>query len=643
MLKKILEAVSVIAQTPRVATLVWKAHPGLTLALVFLTFFSGLIPLAMLWISKLLIDVLIPLSSQIVTDPGEKPGRTVVLPFIILVPVIGVIGLRTAIRLVADCISPTLTYIQQQLSDFLVRDVNRAILKKANSLPDISVFETPSFYDLLSRAQSAASYRPVQMVRDLSSLLKNLIGALFIVALLVSVEPWLAIAVIVLSLPQLALQVWHQREGWSVQDFDIAEVRRMRYYTSILTSDYHAKEVRLFGLGDLFLDRYTRTFDDFHERHGKIRFRQWLWNIGAAGFAATGAGVVSAAIILKALTGNMTIGDMTMYLGALAQLEGYVSELIWSISLLYEGNLFAADFFAFLKVESPIKPSPISVKTPSSEMECRVEFENVTFKYPGSENEVLSNLNLTIEAGQTVALVGENGAGKTTIVKLLTRLHDPDSGRILIGGRDVRDIDIDRWREQIGVVFQDFSRYHMTARENIGLGRATLIDELSVVKAAAEKGGAAAVIRRLPAGYETMLGKWFVHKDEEGAELSGGEWQKIALSRAFMRSRYSPDNPTTIDDFENQDRAPDAKLLILDEPTSSLDVQSEYDVYLRFHELTAGKTTLLISHRFSTVRMADHIIVLDKGAIIERGSHQELMEKDGTYARLYKLQADRYT
>jgi ATP-binding cassette subfamily B protein len=323
---------------------------------------------------------------------------------------------------------------------------------------------------------------------------------------------------------------------------------------------------------------------------------------------------------------------------------------------LFEGNLFISNLFEYLELPpTMVLPEPNEKRTtPPAKLQEGISFVNVSFQYPDSDRKVLDDLSFVIPAGKTVALVGENGAGKTTIVKLLSRLYDPSAGEIVVDGINLRQMDLKNWRASIGVVFQDYCKFHMTGRENIGIGKVDYIDDMERIEKAADRGGAKPVIAKLAAGYDTMLGRWFESEkdNEHSADLSGGEWQKIALSRAFMRSDTNGSGNGKESEHKNGDSSgnkvevsdtiPGAQVLILDEPTAALDAQAEYDIFLRFHELTAGKTTLLISHRFSTVRMADIVLVLENGKIIERGSHKELMQLNKEYARLYNLQADRY-
>ncbi len=663
-----------MAGTPRVFKLIWKSHPRFTIVLVGSNLLLGLAPMAEMWTVKLIIDAV----AQCV-KAGEFSGTKQAQMFALLT-------VLALIRLVSNSMEPTVRLVQEQLGDHLVRDINLMILRKANSLVDISVFENPTFHDKLTRAQNEATYRPLTILANVTMMSRSCIGLLSMICVLASFQPWLAVAVIALAMPNLIFQFKMQYETWAIQNFEIPEVRKMRYFADVLTRVETASEIRLFNLGDIFINKYADKFSEFQKSHAKMRSRHWLMNFILANVAALGLVASYSYVVFSALRNIISLGSLSMYLTATTQIEMQLESIIWALAQLYQGNLFINNMFEFLEVQSPVVLAAADrAKAVPAKLKEGIRFENVSFKYPDSDRSVFENLSFELKAGQSVALVGENGAGKTTIVKLLARLYEPASGRILVDGVDLREYDLTTWRASLSVIFQNYARFCISARENIGIGNVAFVNDVQRIEAAAKRGSATPVIDKLPEKYETILGKWF--SSDKGTELSGGEWQKIALARAFMRSgtvdgeadgagningkgdgdserKVEEDSERKVDgqserkvDGQSERKVdgpevinPDvlasivgeAQLLILDEPTSALDAQAEYDIYLRFSELTRGKTTFLISHRFSTVKMADIVLVLEKGSIIEQGSHDALIAENGEYARLYNLQADRY-
>jgi ATP-binding cassette, subfamily B, bacterial len=548
------------------------------------------------------------------------------------------------------------------LSQSLTFKTQMLVLKKSNGFAGISAFENPEFYDLTRQAQDKINWAPSQIMYGISSLVSNVFGLLAMTAVVASCQPWLLLVLAVCALPNIVVQFVRGHESWKQFGYENVDRRRMDYYTSVLTSKDTAKEVRMFGLGDFFAGRFSTIFHELRTKRLRLFLKQLTRSSFLSLLSILGTGAAYLYTVARALTGSISVGSFVLYVQALSNVEGSFRRFIYKLAGLYEGNLYASNLFKFLDLEEPLlRASTAATKSPPAKLHKGLEFRSVAFGY-SEDKLILKDVSFLIEPGQTVALVGENGAGKTTLVKLLSRLYDPRAGAILVDGVDLRELDLQQWRSKIAVVFQDYCQYHMTAGENIGIGQVDLMNNMAKIVRAAESGGARPVVEKLASGYDTMLGCFLPGKDK-GADLSGGEWQRIALSRAFMRSDLhrngdglsaseacQPKDPHT--DRSLQSMAPliynssisQAEVLILDEPTAALDVQSEHDIYKRFAELTRGKTTLLISHRFSTVKMADVILVLKDGLIIEQGSHRQLVtKKSGVYAGLYNLQAQRYS
>jgi ATP-binding cassette subfamily B protein len=645
------ETAHVFASTPRVLALVWHASPPRVAALTVLTVLQGLLPSATVWVGKLVVD-------GVVAAIGAGGAQESVQRLIWLV------ALQFALGVVGIGLGHVAALVQQALSDVVSHRLNVQVLAKANTL-DLAYYETAEFYDKLRNAQRLGS-QPVQLVTGgLLQLVRNVIVVASMITLLWRFHPLLPLVILAGSVPQLISQMYFGRYSWRLMHWQAPLYRKQNYLGSVMTGDAHAKEIRLFGLGDHLLGRYVESALEVLRQNWDLRSRQ---RRAQSLLSLLSTGVSSGTylyIVLQAAYGRITLGDLTLYGAAVGQTQSTLYALLGGITSVYETNLQVDDLFQFLDFQPKIVSGPRRLGVPVP-LRHGVEFRNVSFGYPLSEpsadgagglimlpdgrmhrlppdrrsrraggrasngaaatragsrppvKDVLKGVSFTIPAGKTVALVGANGAGKTTLVKLLSRLYDPTEGQVLLDGEDLRDYDLDDLRRQIGVIFQDYARYQMEARENIGFGQIEHLADTERVARAASQGGAVPVIEKLPQGYETILGRLFAG----GVELSGGEWQKVALARGFMRE------------------AP--QLLVLDEPTAALDAQAEFEVYERFHELTQGKTSLLISHRFSTVRMADLIVVLEHGRVTEQGSHEELSAAGGTYARLYEMQAMRY-
>jgi ATP-binding cassette subfamily B protein len=491
-------------------------------------------------------------------------------------------------------------------------------LRKASIL-DLAFFENAAFYDRLTHMRQEVMSKPLLLIVKIFSLGSSLITTLSLLGLLFQLRWWLALLALIVPFPAFLADSRYGLKNYWVTLWQSPRRRQQHYITELLTTDTYAKEIKVFNLADFFTGRYATLSTHMYQEDRQLQIRHFcismLWSIAPVFTSAA----LYLSVALQTIERRITPGALTQYAIAINEVGQNVQSLLDSLSDLYEHSLFITTLFDFLACEpqivAPAQPAPL--QRPAGSNGLDIEFRHVSFTYPGKREPVLKNISLTLHAGESVALVGRNGAGKTTLLKLLARLYDPDAGEILIGGRNIKEYDPRTLREQIGVIFQDSIRYRMTAGENIGIGRVTEIGNRALVELAARKSGVDRTIAHLDKGYDTMLGRWF----EQGMDLSGGEWQKIALARAFMRH---------------------APILILDEPTSALDAQAEYDIFQRFRHLTADCTVIFVSHRFSTVRLADHIVVIEQGGIAESGSHWELLDLGGRYAELFNLQAEAY-
>jgi ATP-binding cassette, subfamily B, bacterial len=677
--QRVAHAAATLRGVPRVLRLVWEAHPGYTAALGTLNVLQGLQPVAQAWLTKLVIDAVGAGISG--APPPEAPWVETLSPWALAMGLGGVplapyaLGLLIVwglLTLASNALDPTSTLVQMQLGDRLAREMQTRIMVKANSFADVSYFENPSYYDSLQRAVNDANHRPINVLAGVVSMFRTSVHLVGMLGVLLAHQPVLVALAFLLALPNLVAQFRSKLEVWAITSFSVPEIRKMSYFGELLTNPNPAKEVRLFGLERFFLDRFEREFRAFHERFRTARLRHCRWEVSVSLLTSLGNVAVYAYVLWQALARRITLGDFSLLSQAVWQVHDQVAQLVRQISNLYGDILFVGQLFTFLDAPVVMEvPAAVDAKRAPERLRTGMELRDVTFCYPGTERPVLDGLNLTIRPGECVAVVGENGAGKTTLVKLLTRLYDPTGGAILVDGVDLREMDLEGWRRRSAAIFQDFSKYHLPAKQNIGLGNLPLMEDSVAVEEAARRGGAMPLVERLPEKWDTVLGRWITDGFREGAELSGGEWQKVALSRAFMRNGgngdgtvSAPENGAEMDlgdgkqlrdgdhggaqlspsappsAFRSRDAG--AQLLILDEPTAALDTQSEYDVYLRFSELTKGKATLLISHRFSTVKMADRIVVIEDGRIVEEGSHAALMARGGAYADMYEKQASRY-
>lgn len=598
--------------TVRTARLVFRSAPRLASAFVGLTLAASALPLAVAFIGKRLVDA--------VVAKHEREALAWVAAELAVVVTLALVtrGAQLA-RLV--------------LGSRLGVDVNTAILAKATtlSLPD---FEDSELYDRMTRARREASSRPVALVSDAFAFVQNTLTLLGYLALLVGFGGWVAALLLLSTVPATIAEVRFGKKQFKLRNWRSPESRKLLYLEQALASDEHAKEIRLFDLGALFLGRYVETAEAFYEEDTKLAVRKSATTTGLSLIATLALYATYASVALLAARGALSLGTMTMYVLAFRQGQSAFQSALSSVGSIYEHNLYMSNLFGFLgDDEASFRALPATsgegttsgakpTALPSGRSGgAEIRFEGVGFRYPGKEAYALRGIDLVLRPGEKVALVGHNGAGKTTFVKLMTGLYTPTEGRILVDGRDVAEWDRRALVRRFGVVFQDFNQYQLSFRENVGVGEVAHMHDDDAIERAVARGGATTVVESLAekGGLDAALGQWF----RGGVELSGGQWQKVALARGFMRE--------------------DADVLVLDEPTAALDAESEHVVFDRFQALAEGRTTLVISHRFPTVRMADRIVVLDGGAVCEEGTHDALVAREGLYARLFKLQARGYT
>ncbi|MBX8610994.1 ABC transporter ATP-binding protein/permease [Pseudomonas cichorii] len=594
---------SFLQQAIRAMQLVWTTSRILSLGLVLATLIAGLLPALAAWLGQRIVDSVLA-AIELNTATGDAP----------LWPVLRYVLLEAGVLALLAAAQRALSVQQALLRVQLGQKVNTLILEKAQTL-SLLQFEDSEFYDKLVRVRREASVRPLALVTKSLGLMQNLIALMGFAVLLVHFSPWALLILVLGALPVFFAEAHFSGNAFRLFARRAPETRQQNYIEALLSNEVHIKEVKLFGFAPLLLKRYRDTFERLYAEDRQLTIRRDGWGfllglLGTAAFYLTYAWV-----IVDAVHGRITLGQMTMYLVLFKQGQSAVSSSLMAISGLYEDGLYLADLYEYLG--QPVQ-APSGRLTHGVAPGDGLRFEAVSFSYPGSSQPALENIDLHLAPGRSVALVGANGSGKTTLIKLLTRLYRPDRGRILLDGSDLQEWDEDALRTRIGVIFQDFIRYQFLVGENLGVGDITAFDNESRWKEAAAQGMAASFIAQLDKGYATQLGRWF----KGGQELSGGQWQKIALSRAYMRR--------------------DADILILDEPTAALDAAAEAAVFNRFREYAKGRMTLLISHRFSSVRNAEHIVVLEHGRVLERGDHDSLMAAGGHYARLFDLQAQGY-
>lgn len=584
---------------PKVAKLTWQASPVLTIVITLVTLLSGLLPTATAYIAKLLIDSVV----AAIQGHGTKSA------------IVGVALFQFGILVLTAVSQALTTYGQSLLQERMTLTIRHQVMDHASKL-HLSYFEGSASYDMLRQAAQEAPTRPLSMMNSALGLIRTVITFGSMIALLVSISPLLALVALVAPIPAFISQSKYGARAFWLTLMMSPLKRRMDYLNSLVTTDTYAKETKLFGLGPYFVDRFQRLGQVFYDRQRTLTRKRSVSST-SWGLLSTAAGsAIALYIALEAVGGRLTLGDLALYTAAAASVQTSVQGLFTAFSGMYENNLYLDTLYRFLGTKPDIVAPPEPRPLPST-VEGHIRFEEVSFTYPGAPDPALDGVSFEIRPGETVAVVGRNGAGKSTLFKLLCRLYDPTGGRILLDDVDIREYDPVELRRQISAMFQDYVTYQGTAAENIGLGDLTHLVDRERIETSANRAGADERIERLPSGYDTPLGRWF----DQGVSLSGGEWQKIALARAFLR---------------------EAPILILDEPTSALDAQAEHDLFSRLRELSEGRTTLYISHRFSTVRQAERILLLEHGKVAEYGTHDELMAAKAGYAELFTLQAAAY-
>jgi ATP-binding cassette subfamily B protein len=594
---------SSLRNLPRAFGLLWEADPYNTVGMAFVTVIAASLPVAGAWVGKLIIDGVL---SSIRLGLGAEQGLRSILPYL---------GLEFGFILVGAINNQARQLIDELIDHRLGHTINMKIIRKALSL-EVKYFEDADFYDKMQNARRQSEYRAMALVNGAFLLFQNLLTLFSFLILLLSFHPWIAAVLFFTTIPAFIIQSRYSQLNFRLQTWRAPETRSMNYLEQLLTLDTTVKEVKLFGLGEPLLQRYGKMFWKIFDEDSALAKSRSLKSLLWGTIATLSYYGVYAWIVGVTVAQQITLGEMTLYLSLFKQSQGVFQGLLENLNRLYENGLFLENLFGFLHL--PVVAQLLDpAQRPAEDPEKGIEFKNVWFQYPGKTEWALEDFSLVIRPREKLALVGENGAGKTTLIKLLTRLSAPTRGSIYYRGVDLRYFTEAELNIKIGAIFQDFVKYQLTLAENIGFGSIENLSDTDRIKSSAQKSGADEVAAGLPEHFATRLGRWF----EEGHELSGGQWQKVALGRAFMR---------------------DAEVLILDEPTSALDAEAEYGIFQRFRALTENRIALLVSHRFSTVRMADRIAVIKGGKIEELGTHEELVARNGIYARLFELQAKGY-
>lgn len=591
-----------------ITRLVWETGPWILFFLIFMALFNGFMPVLGSLISAGVLN-------ELQTGFGQSVDRALFFASPIFVLLIVLFSYRI-INAVLDRIKSATTRIA---GERVVRHIRLKIMHKAKEI-DLASYDSPAFYEKLENANGEAGHRPIQTLSSTLGLVSTMIGLVSYLLILFRAPGmwWSALVIVAVSVPSAIITFTYRHKNVRYMRWRSKERRQMDYYSHLMVNKDLVKEVRLYDLSDTFIDRYDDAFGRYYKGMRRLIIGEGAWHVGIALLSAIVNCLFFALIASRVFTGEIMIGDYTLLTGALTSISGNVAALISASSAVYEGTLFIDNLMSFMDHEQTVKPRVATPLKVAHGQQHTIVFENVSFRYPDTDRDVLKNVNMTLNPGESLVLVGLNGAGKTTLLKLLTRLYDPTEGRILLDGEDLRDYDVQDLYRMFGIIFQDFGRYAESAGENIHFGNIQKSVDQADLKEAAEASGAAEFIEAMPGGYETPLMRIF---EKDGAELSGGQWQKLAISRAF----YS-----------------DCDVLILDEPTAALDAMAEQEIYNQFDRLRQGKTTIFVSHRLSSATVASKIVVLEYGRVIEEGNHRSLMQKQGKYYELFSTQAKRY-
>ncbi|MEZ7974684.1 MAG: ABC transporter ATP-binding protein [SAR324 cluster bacterium] len=599
------ERLGALNNLPEFFSLIWSCDCWLAVLNILLRVIRASLPLMMLYVGKLIIDEIVRISVSASSPAVENQEMSILMTLILV---------ELGLAVLSDLLVRGIALVDSLLGDLVSHEISLRLMKQSARL-DLECFEDAEFYDKLERARRQASSRILLMSQALTQL-QDAITVFFLAAALITFNPWLLLLLAITLIPAFLGETRFNSQSYSLMYGWTQERRELDYLRFAGASEETAKEVKIFGLSDFFCSRYQKLAGEYYHANKNLSVRRAAWGGLLSILGSIGYYTAYVVIIFRTVNGELSLGDLIFLSGSFLRLRSLMESILIRFSSIADSALYLKDLFDFLEMVPKISSKKNALPFPKTIREG-FTFKQVSFRYPQTEKWILRDISFTLHPGEKLALVGENGAGKTTLIKLLTRLYDPDEGRILLEGHDLSDYDLDGLRDAAGVIFQDYVKYHLTASENIAVGRIDDRNNEARIVEAAQRSLADTVIDKLPEGYQQMIGRWF----KQGTNLSGGEWQKIAIARAYMR---------------------DAQLLILDEPTAALDARAEHEVFRRFVELTNDKCAVLISHRFSTVRMADRIIVLHEGKLLEHGTHEELLAAKGQYSELFQLQAAGY-